>query len=33
MNARVDYEAKYLPEDNYKQLVGIYESLFDARRL
>ncbi len=26
-NARADYEAKYLPEDNYKQLLGIYESL------
>lgn len=26
-NARVDYEAKYLPEDNYRQLIGIYESL------
>ncbi len=26
-NARADYEAKYRPEDNYKQLIGIYESL------
>lgn len=26
-NARADYEAKYLPEDNYEQLMGIYESL------
>jgi len=26
-NARADYEAKYLPEDNYKQLMEIYESL------
>lgn len=26
-NARKDYEAKYLPEDNYKQLIKIYESL------
>lgn len=26
-NARKDYEAKYLPEDNYKQLITIYESV------
>lgn len=26
-NARADYETKYLPEDNYKQLMVIYESL------
>ena len=26
-NARKDYEAKYMPEDNYKQLMNIYESL------
>ena len=26
-NARLDYEAKYLPEDNYRKLKGIYESL------
>ena len=26
-NARADYEAKYLPEDNYRQLIGIYKSL------
>lgn len=26
-NARVDYEAKYLPEDNYKQLMAVYNSL------
>ena len=26
-NARLDYERKYLPEDNYQQLVGIYSSL------
>lgn len=26
-NARDDYEAKYLPEDNYKQLMAVYESL------
>lgn len=25
-NARRDYEAKYMPEDNYKQLMKIYES-------
>ena len=25
-NARKDYEAKYLPEDNYNQLINIYES-------
>lgn len=24
-NARKDYEAKYLPEDNYKQLMKIYK--------
>lgn len=26
-NARKDYEAKYLPEDNYQQLIKIYESV------
>ena len=26
-NARADYEAKYLPEDNYRQLMEIYKSL------
>ena len=26
-NARADYETKYLPEDNYKQLMAVYESL------
>lgn len=26
-NARADYEAKYLPEDNYRQLMDIYKSL------
>ena len=26
-NARADYEAKYLPEDNYKQLMAIYKRL------
>lgn len=26
-NARKDYEEKYQPEDNYEQLIGIYESL------
>ncbi len=25
-NARIDYEAKYLPEDNYQQLMRIYKS-------
>ncbi len=25
-NARKDYESKYLPEDNYNQLISIYES-------
>lgn len=25
-NARADYEAKYMPEDNYQQLCSIYES-------
>ncbi len=28
-NARVDYESKYLPEDNYKQLISIYDSIID----
>ena len=27
VNARKDYEAKYLPEDNYEQLLNIYRSL------
>lgn len=26
-NARCDYERKYRPEDNYKQLIEIYEDL------
>lgn len=26
-NARADYEAKYLPEDNYQQLMRVYKSL------
>ncbi len=26
-NARTDYEEKYMPEDNYRQLISIYESL------
>ena len=26
-NARADYEAKYLPEDNYRQLMKIYGEL------
>ena len=25
INARTDYEKKYLPEDNYKQLMDIYK--------
>ena len=27
MYARRDYESKYMPEDNYKQLMYIYEDL------
>ena len=27
INARMDYEAKYLPEDNYRQLEKIYNDL------
>lgn len=30
-NARVDYEKKYMPEDNYKQLVDIYKSTIERR--
>ncbi len=26
-NARKDYESKYLPEDNYNQLIAVYQSL------
>jgi hypothetical protein len=26
-NARKDFEEKYLPEDNYNQLINIYESV------
>lgn len=26
-NARIDYESKYLPEDNYRQLISIYKSI------
>lgn len=29
-NARKDYESKYLPEDNYRQLMIIYKSLQEA---
>lgn len=29
-NARVDYEKKYMPEDNYKQLIEIYQSVNDG---
>lgn len=31
-NARKDYEAKYLPEDNYLQLMGIYRSVVGGDR-
>lgn len=27
MNARLDYENKYTPEDNYQQLMKIYRSM------
>ena len=27
INARIDYEKKYQPEDNYHQLIEIYKSL------
>ena len=27
INARADYEKKYLPEDNYRQLISVYENL------
>ena len=27
INARRDYESKYMPEDNYAQLMRIYEDL------
>lgn len=26
-NARKDYEEKYLPEDNYQQLIKIYKTV------
>jgi len=29
LNARKDYEAKYMPEDNFKQLISIYENLYE----
>jgi len=29
LNARKDYEMKYMPEDNYKQLIDIYRKLTD----
>lgn len=29
INARNDYEKKYMPEDNYKQLIQIYKSLLE----
>lgn len=28
-NARKDYESKYLPEENYRQLIGIYEKVMN----
>ena len=28
-NARSDYELKYLPEDNYKQILKIYTDLIE----
>ena len=28
LNARKDYEAKYMPEDNYAQLISIYKTLY-----
>jgi glycosyltransferase involved in cell wall biosynthesis len=31
VNARNDYETKYLPEDNYRQLIKIYESTITGR--
>ena len=30
-NARKEYELKYMPEDNYKQLMGIYNELLEQR--
>ena len=32
-NARADYEAKYLPEDNYNQLYKIYQDLSNGRKI
>ena len=31
INAREDYEKKYMPEDNYRQLVDIYKSTIDRK--
>lgn len=31
-NARMDYEEKYLPEDNYDKLINIYEILFKEKK-
>ena len=28
-NAREEYCAKYMPEDNYKQLMAVYEAVID----
>lgn len=32
INARIDYEMKYLPEDNYGQLMKIYEKILREKR-
>lgn len=32
INAREDYEVKYLPEDNYKQLINIYKTVLKCCR-
>ena len=29
LNARFDYESKYMPEDNYKQLLDIYKNVLE----
>lgn len=31
-NARLDYEKKYTPEDNYRQLIAIYESTLPEKK-
>jgi glycosyltransferase involved in cell wall biosynthesis len=30
LNARKDYETKYMPKDNFKQLISIYENIVDS---